>query len=149
MLNSNEAPGAPCSGSEFSGPGGGFIRDAFPRTLAQTESIQELMQSEGWTLGTAVNYDLSLPEIVERLSGRRMTVRTAAYERSTAPLIDFYTALGLLVTIAATRTPDEISARTIAAWRSETKDLGSSGSGVCRDKCFFFSDPHDGYPGTS
>jgi len=42
-------------------------------------------------------------------------VRMAAYERSTAPLIEFYKRMGLLVAIEATGTPDEICARTIAA----------------------------------
>ena len=42
-------------------------------------------------------------------------VRMAAYERSTAPLIDFYQSLGLLLPIAATGSPDEICARTISA----------------------------------
>ena len=43
---------------------GGFILDGFPRTLAQAESLQGLMQSEGWMLGAVVNYDLPLAEIV-------------------------------------------------------------------------------------
>jgi len=42
-------------------------------------------------------------------------VRMAAYERSTAPLIEFYKRMGLLVAIEATGTPDEICARTVAA----------------------------------
>lgn len=42
-------------------------------------------------------------------------VRMAAYERSTAPLIEFYQSLGLLLSVAATGTPDEICARTISA----------------------------------
>lgn len=109
-----------------------------------------------------VNYDLPLPEIVERLSGRRtcsqckavyhitrqpsrvegacdrcsgrlfqreddrpeaITVRMEAYERSTAPLINFYAELRLLVTIPATGTPDEICARTITAL--EKRDIRS------------------------
>jgi adenylate kinase len=132
---------------------GGFILDGFPRTLAQAESLQGLMQTEGWTLGAVVNYELPLREIVERLSGRRscaqckavyhvtrqpsringvcdrcggrlhqreddrpeaITIRMEAYERSTAPLIGFYCKLGLLVTIPAVGTPEEICARTIA-----------------------------------
>jgi len=44
-----------------------------------------------------------------------IAVRMAAYERSTAPLIDFYKSLGLLVPIAATGSPDEIYARTVSA----------------------------------
>ena len=44
-----------------------------------------------------------------------VTVRMAAYERSTAPLIKFYGKLGLLLPVAATGSPDEICARTISA----------------------------------
>jgi adenylate kinase len=40
-------------------------------------------------------------------------VRMEAYERSTAPLIQFYQALGLLLPVVAKGTPDEILARTI------------------------------------
>lgn len=42
-----------------------------------------------------------------------ITVRLAAYERSTAPLIEFYKKLGLLVQVAATGSPDEICASTL------------------------------------
>ena len=41
-------------------------------------------------------------------------VRLGAYERSTAPLIEFYEKLGLLLTVSATGSPDEICARTVA-----------------------------------
>jgi len=40
-------------------------------------------------------------------------VRLETYERSTAPLIEFYTKLGLLVRVAATGSPDEIFDRTV------------------------------------
>jgi adenylate kinase len=46
-----------------------------------------------------------------------ITVRMAAYERSTAPLIEFYKGLGLLISIEAAGAPDEICARTIEALR--------------------------------
>jgi adenylate kinase len=42
-----------------------------------------------------------------------ITVRLEAYERSTAPLIQFYRNLGLLIPIVAKGTPDEILARTM------------------------------------
>jgi adenylate kinase len=42
-------------------------------------------------------------------------IRLETYERSTAPLIDFYTKLGLLQPIPATGSPEEICARTLAA----------------------------------
>ncbi|HME33897.1 MAG TPA: nucleoside monophosphate kinase [Candidatus Sulfotelmatobacter sp.] len=133
--------------------GGGFILDGFPRTLAQAESLQQLMDSEKLALTAVVNYDLPFSEIVARLGGRRtcekckavfhmterppkvagccdrcdgklfqreddrpasITVRLEAYERSTAPLIEFYKKLSLLVQVTATGSPDEICARTLA-----------------------------------
>jgi adenylate kinase len=42
-----------------------------------------------------------------------VAVRLEAYERSTAPLINFYVSLGLLMPVAARGTPGEILARTL------------------------------------
>lgn len=49
-------------------------------------------------------------------------VRLEAYDRSTAPLINFYKSLGLLLPIAATGSPESICERTLAtltAWRAQ------------------------------
>ncbi len=130
----------------------GFILDGFPRTLAQAESLKELMEKEQLTLSAVINYELPVAEIVQRLSGRRtcekcksvfhvterpssgggicdrcggrlfqreddrpeaIAIRLEAYERSTAPLIQFYKNLGLLLPIVAKGFPDEILARTM------------------------------------
>jgi adenylate kinase len=138
---------------------GGFVLDGFPRTVAQAESLKQLMASERIPLTAVVNYELPLAEIVARLSGRRtcgkckavfhiasqppelegicdrcggkllqreddrpesITVRMEAYKRSTAPLIDFYQSLGLLVTIVASGSPEEICSRTIGALEART-----------------------------
>jgi len=48
-------------------------------------------------------------------------IRLEAYDRSTLPLIQFYKKAGLLLTVAATGTPQEICAKTLTAlhaWRS-------------------------------
>jgi adenylate kinase len=62
-------------------------------------------------------------DVCDRCAGRLLqreddrpesiTVRMDAYERSTAPLIEFYKSLGVLVRIAAKGSPDEIMARTM------------------------------------
>jgi adenylate kinase len=137
--------------------GGGFILDGFPRTLAQAESLKQLMEDEGLPLTAVVSYDLSSTAIVARLSGRRtceqcrtvfhvtdlppkvenvcdrcgaklfqreddrpesIRVRLDAYDRSTAPLIDFYQKLGLLMPVQATGAPDEIFERTLTGLTS-------------------------------
>jgi len=55
-----------------------------------------------------------------------ITVRMAAYERSTSPLIEFYKALGLLLPVAATGSPDEICARTISALEARVGPTASA-----------------------
>ncbi len=50
---------------------GGFILDGFPRTLAQAESLEKLMEREGIVLHAVINYELPASDIVARLSGRR------------------------------------------------------------------------------
>jgi adenylate kinase len=42
-------------------------------------------------------------------------LRLAVYENSTAPLVQFYRQLALLVPVAATGSPEEICARTMSA----------------------------------
>ncbi len=44
-----------------------------------------------------------------------VTVRMETYERSTAPLIEFYRDFGLLLPVAAAGSPEEICARTMEA----------------------------------
>ncbi len=141
---------------------GGFVLDGFPRTLAQAEALNQLMQGEKISLSAVVNYELPLAEIVSRLSGRRIcekcksvyhitgqpskaagicdrcggrlyqreddrpesiTVRMEAYERSTAPLIQFYQKLGLLLPVAATGSPEEICARTVTALEQRSQPV--------------------------
>jgi len=141
---------------------GGFVLDGFPRTLAQAEALNQLMQEEKISLSAVVNYELPLAEIVSRLSGRRIcekcksvfhvtqqppkaagicdhcggrlyqreddrpesiTVRMEVYERSTAPLIQFYQHLGLLLPVAATGSPEEICARTVTALEQRSQPV--------------------------
>lgn len=51
-------------------------------------------------------------------------IRMEAYEQSTAPLIEFYRNLGLLLPVAATGSPEEICEKAISAlssWRAERR----------------------------
>jgi adenylate kinase len=48
----------------------GFLLDGFPRTLAQAESLKQLMENQRLYVTKVVNYRLPLDEIVSRASGR-------------------------------------------------------------------------------
>jgi adenylate kinase len=137
--------------------GGGFLLDGFPRTVAQAEALQALLEEQHLALDAVLSFELPIDEIVARLAGRRtcngckavyhvtglppkkegicdqcggplvqreddrpesVRVRMEVYEKSTAPLTDFYRRLGLLVPVAAQPFPEGTLARTLAALQS-------------------------------
>ncbi|MDG3002217.1 adenylate kinase family protein [Paludisphaera mucosa] len=63
---------------------GGFLLDGFPRTVAQAEALDELLQGQGVALDGVLSYDLPLAEIVDRLSGRRTCSKCKAVYHVTA-----------------------------------------------------------------
>lgn len=141
--------------------GGGFLLDGFPRTVAQAEALEHLLQREKIGLTAVLNYELPLDRVVARLSGRRtcagckavfhvtarppkvpgvcdhcggslyqrdddrpeaVRTRMEVYEASTKPLIDFYANRGVLVTIEAEGTPENIYERTLTALNGDDKN---------------------------
>jgi adenylate kinase len=64
--------------------GGGFLLDGFPRTAAQAEALDELLDQQGVRLDAVVSYELPLDEIVDRLGGRRTCSKCKAVFHVTA-----------------------------------------------------------------
>ena len=52
---------------------GGFLLDGFPRTVAQAEALDAMLAQQGVILDAVLSYELPLEEIVDRLSGRRIS----------------------------------------------------------------------------
>jgi len=63
---------------------GGFLLDGFPRTVAQAEALDELLDQQGVRLDSVLSYELPLHEIVDRLSGRRTCSKCKAVFHVTA-----------------------------------------------------------------
>jgi len=49
----------------------GCVLDGFPRTVAQAEALDRLLAQRGETLHAVVFFDVSRPELLRRLTGRR------------------------------------------------------------------------------
>ena len=65
---------------------GGFILDGFPRTLGQAEALDRLLKDLGQTLDVVLYFRVAEPELVRRLSGRRICRQCqAAYHVVSAP----------------------------------------------------------------
>jgi adenylate kinase len=50
----------------------GFVLDGFPRTVAQAEALDQLLEAEGSPLDRVVLFQLADEDLVARLSGRRV-----------------------------------------------------------------------------
>jgi adenylate kinase len=53
----------------------GFLLDGFPRTIAQAEGLERLLKELGQPLGRVIYFDVAEPELLRRLTGRRVCSR--------------------------------------------------------------------------
>ncbi|MDK8511605.1 adenylate kinase [Corynebacterium bovis] len=99
----------------------GFLLDGFPRTIEQAEILRDMLAEKGESLDAVVNYTVSEDVVVERMlaRGRKddneevIRTRLQVYRDETAPLIDFYRELDLLVDVDAEGTVEDISSATL------------------------------------
>jgi len=97
----------------------GYLLDGFPRTIAQAEALDEMLDSCGTPLDIVLELNVPEDELFDRLAGRGraddtpevIRQRLVAYREQTAPLLDYYTKSGLLQSVDGTGTIDEIYAR--------------------------------------
>jgi len=66
----------------------GFLLDGFPRTIAQAEGLEHLLKDLGQPLERVVYFDVSEPELLRRLTGRRVcrACQTAFHLVSAPPM---------------------------------------------------------------
>lgn len=68
------------------GRGGGFIFDGFPRTRAQAEAFDRVLQERGAPITVAILLELDEPDILERVLGRLSCENCGAlYHRTLVP----------------------------------------------------------------
>ena len=90
---------------------GGAIFDGFPRTLAQAQALDEMLERRRHRIDLVLRLMVDEAALTARIAGRFATdgrpddnpasfaTRLAAYSRDTAPLVDYYRAHGKLIEI--------------------------------------------------
>ena len=105
----------------------GFLLDGYPRTIGQAAFLEEHLAAAGRRLDAVLSLTLDEEQAVARLllrgvdSGRsddtEATIRhrLVVYARDTAPLLERYAALGLLVDVEGAGSVDDVTARALSA----------------------------------
>ena len=105
----------------------GFLLDGYPRTLAQVEELDGMIQFTGHKLDAVVVLTADSDELIERLLKRAQLEgraddtedvirrRQEIYLEETEPLIEVYRDRGLLLEVDGMGEVDEVSARILEA----------------------------------
>ena len=102
----------------------GFIFDGFPRTVAQAEALDSLLEAENIPISGMIALDVEHDELVKRLQGRAKVSgraddadinvienRIDVYNKSTLPVMDYYKAQGKLQLIDGMGSIEDIFGR--------------------------------------
>jgi adenylate kinase len=110
----------------------GFIFDGFPRTVAQAEALDKMLQENGLSISGMIALEVNQAELVKRLLLRGQTSgrpddqneelvqkRVQEYNTKTRPVADFYAAQGKFASVNGIGEIEEIFAnicRLIDSW---------------------------------
>ena len=101
----------------------GFLLDGYPRTRAQVDELDAMLQAGGHSLTHVVELTADTEEVVQRLLNRAreqgraddtesvIRRRLEVYAEQTAPLTEIYSARGLLLQVDGMGKMDEVTAR--------------------------------------
>jgi adenylate kinase len=106
---------------------GGAIFDGFPRTVAQAEALDAMLEGRGKKIDRVVRLLVDEPELLARVTGRfeqqgrpddnpeTFVTRLAAYNKQTAPLLPYYESTGKVREVNGMGTMDSVAADIAAA----------------------------------
>ncbi len=106
---------------------GGCILDGFPRSVAQAQVLDAILETMGQVLTAALSIEVPNQELTERLLARKredddeevIRERLKVYAQQTAPVVDYYRSRGLLKKIDGVGAIETIFERIMSALELE------------------------------
>ncbi len=99
----------------------GYILDGFPRTIAQAEAFDRILEENGNELDTFISLEVEDDELIKRIMARgegrsddtpeKVKVRLEVYNNETAPVKNYYEQQGKLSIVNGLGSIDEIFER--------------------------------------
>ncbi len=102
----------------------GFILDGFPRTLAQAEALDRMLEAHGKRIDAVIEIAVDDDRLIDRIRRRiaesggarsddneeTLKKRLEVYHRQTAPLLPYYRRRGVLHSVDGMRSIEEVTA---------------------------------------
>jgi len=100
----------------------GFILDGFPRTVAQAEALDKLLEYRGTTIDAILEITVDEKVLRDRIEGRAKetggtrgddkstATRLEVYRRQTAPVADYYRKKGMLKQVDGMGSVEDVAA---------------------------------------
>ena len=113
----------------------GFILDGFPRTVAQAEALDRLLEQREQSLDAVIEIKVPDELLMKRIEGRAketggargddneatMRKRLEVYWRQTKPVADYYNGKDMLRSVDGVGTVDDVAARIETLLRAATE----------------------------
>jgi adenylate kinase len=116
--------------------GRGYVLDGMPRNLAQARALYQFAKAEDMTANVALHLKVDDDELIRRLLARAalehraddtedvIRRRLALYHTVTHPIVDWYAARGILVSVDAMRPKERVARQILTALEAMRPLLG-------------------------